>query len=434
MLDNILNNPHLAEYLTAFRAEQIIFMEGDDSQDLYMLVSGSVDIYKGDKKIREVTRQGAFFGEMSFFMGGKRTASVKAQNEVNVIRIPKEAINDFLQDHPDAAKEITKRLARWLDEATQIVYGLKEFCDQLPDAVIITDSSGKMLAWNSAAEHLYGKDWHQMSQCHVDEIYEDPKGYQDFLEEVKTQYSVREKIFQIIHPQKGRRFISTSTTILYDGHHNYQGVLSLGRDVTSVKQLEKKYKNIAYWLVSILILLGLISTTLLISYPYFLKGYQSASARQMQLRNHLAKDYHLLMSLLQDPIERGSRSDIRQVMKNFFAIQKITSLPYSGLILLDGDKNVVEAYSINPISTTAVTTGSSYEDIKFHGRQDSLHKVLTVYRSDKNHPMGKKGIELAFELHRDDIFLGWLLFQMDVEELEADYGLDAKQLEDFQFE
>ncbi len=434
MLDKILNHPNLAEYLTAFQPEQIIFLEGDDSQDLYVLVSGSVDIYKGDKKIREVTSQGAFFGEMSFFMGGKRTASVKAQNEVKVIRIPKEEINDFLQDHPDAAKEITKRLARSLDEATRIVHGLKEFCDQLPDAVIITDSSGKMLAWNSTAENLYGKDWHQMSQSHVDEIYEDPQSYRDFIEEVQTQYSVREKIFQINHPQKGRRFISISTTVLYDGHHNYQGVLSLGRDVTSVKNLEKKYKNIAHWLVSILILLALISTTVLIAYPYFSKGYQTQTARQLQLRNHLAKDYHLLVSLLRDPIGRGRRSEIRQVMKNFFAIQKNTPLPYTGLILLDRDKNVVDTYSINPDTTTAVVAGSSYEDIKFQGRQDSLHKVLTLYRSDKDHPMGKKGIELAFELRRDELFLGWLLFQMDAERLESVHGLDAKQLEDFQFE
>ena len=273
-----------------------------------------------------------------------------------------------------------------------------------------------------------------MSQSHADEIYEDPESYLDFIEDVKTRYSVREKIFQINHPQKGRRFISTSTTVLYDGHHNFQGVVSLGRDVTRVKKLEKKYKNVAYWLVSILILLGVITTTVLIAYPYFSKGYQTETARQMQLRNLLTKDYHLLMSLLQGPIQTGNRSEIRQVMENFFAIQKTTPLPYTGLILLDRDKSVIEAYSINPISNTAVTTGSSYEDIKFQGRQDSLHRVLTLYRSDKDHPMGKKAIELAFELRRDDLFLGWLLFQMDMERLETVHGLNAKLLEDLQFE
>ena len=433
MHDNIINNPALVKYLVNFKQAQIIFLEGDDSQDLYVLVSGSVDIYKGDQKIREVTHKGAFFGEMSFFLGGKRTASAKAINDVTVIRIPKEEISQFLQDHPEAAKEITKRLSRWLDETTQIVHGLKAFCDQLPDAVIVTTANGKMMAWNATAEKLYGRDWHQMSHSNVDAIYENPQAYQDFIAEVKQKYSVREKIFQINHPHKGRRFISISTTVLYDGHHNYQGVLSLGRDVTSVKKLEKKYKKIAYWLVSILILLGLISTAVLIAYPHFSKGYQTRTARQKQLRNHLAKDYHLLMSLLRAPIQTGSRSHIRQVIENFFSIQKATPLPYTGLVLLDRDKNVVEAYSIKPDTVTAAVSGSSYADIKFQGRQDSPHRVLTLYRSDKDHPMGKKGIELAFELRPDDVFQGWLLFQMDAEQLETVHGLDAEQLEEFQF-
>ena len=434
MLDKIINNPDLAKYLTAFKPAQIVFLEGDDSQDLYILVSGWVDIYKGDKIIREVNKQGAFFGEMSFFLGGKRTASVKAKNDVKVIRIPKEEINHFLQDYPDAAKEITKRLAHWLDETTQIVHGLKAFCDQLPNAVIVTDRHGKLLAWNSTAEKLYGRDWHQMSQCNVDEIYENPHAYQDFLEEVKQKYSVREKIFKIIHPQQGRRFVSTSTTILYDGHHNFQGVLTLGRDVTRVKNLEKNYRRIAYWLISMLILLGLIATTILIAYPHFSKGYQNTTARQIQLRNDLAKDYLLLTSLLRDPVESGSSLKIHQVMKNFFTIQKSAALPYNGLILLDRDKKVIAAYSIKPEINTAAMLGSSYGDIKFQGRQDSIHKVLTLYRADKDHPMGKKGIEIAFELRQEDSFIGWLLFQMDTKLLQTVHGLDEKQLEDFHFE
>jgi hypothetical protein len=78
--------------------------------------------------------------------------------------------------------------------------------------------------------------------------------------------------------------------------------------------------------------------------------------------------------------------------------------------------------------------GSSYGDIKFQGSQDSIHKVLTLYRADKDHPMGKKGIEIAFELRREDSFIGWLLFQMDTALLQTVHGLDEKQLEDFQFE
>ena len=51
MLDEIINNPELDQYLSTFKKGKIIFLEGDPSQDLYILVSGQLDILKGNKKI-----------------------------------------------------------------------------------------------------------------------------------------------------------------------------------------------------------------------------------------------------------------------------------------------------------------------------------------------------------------------------------------------
>ena len=433
MIDEIIAHPDIAKYFASFTSGQIIFLEGDDSQDLYILVSGQVNIFKGDKKIREITKRGALFGEMSFFLGGRRTASVKANDDVKVIRIPKEAVNDFLCDFPSAASEITKHLAQWLDETSQIVHGLNEFCNQLPDAVLLTDKEGKILAWNSAAEKLYGRDWHQMRHVIVDEIYEDPQDYKDFLEEVRRKYSVREKIFQIKHPERGTRFISTSTTVLYDGHHNYQGALSLGRDVTTVKNLERKYKRIGYWLMASFMLLGIFAAVIFFGYPYFSEGYQTVTLRQQELRNHLAKDYFVLKSLLIDHVGSENKLKTRQVMKNFFNIQKTAALPYNGLLLLNKDKKVIHAFSFKADEDVMAMIGSSYGAIKFEGNEDSLHKVLTVYRADKNHPMGKKGAEIAFELRKDNEFLGWLVFQMDMELLQKIHGIDIEGLKEFEF-
>jgi PAS domain-containing protein len=181
MLDGILNNPGLVNYLTRFKSDQIIFLGGDDSQDLYILVSGQVAVFKGDKKIRELTKKGSLFGEVSFFLGSTRTASVRTKNDVSVLRIPKEEITIFLDEFPEAAREITRHLAQWLDETSQLLYGLKEFCDQLPDAVILTDRNGKILTWNSTAETLYGRSWQQMRNADTAEIYEDPQAYNKFL-------------------------------------------------------------------------------------------------------------------------------------------------------------------------------------------------------------------------------------------------------------
>ena len=433
-IDDIINNPDLARYLTTFNPGQTLFLEGDDTQDLYVLVSGQVEIFKGDQKIRNITEEGSVFGEVSFFLGDLRTASVKAKTRVEVICIPKEEINLFLKECPTAGPDIIRHLSQWLNEATQMLYGLKQVSDQLPDAVIMTDRDGRILVWNSAAERLYGRDWPQMRGTNVDEIYVNPQEYNAFLKEVQTQYSTTEKIFDIKHPRKGIRCISTSFTVIYDGHHNFQGVLSLGRDVTATKKLEKKYKRAFIWLVSALALIGLLTAIIFWGYPYYSKGHQAVNTRQKELINLLAKDYVLLNSWLTDPLRGQKTETIHQVMQRFFKIQQMTAIPYTGLVLLDTDRKVVGAYSARADSAGSDMIGSSYAAIDFQGSEDSLHKVLTVYRTEKNHPMGKKGTEVAFELYNDNAFKGWLIFQMDMEALAETYGIDENNLKNLQFD
>jgi PAS domain S-box-containing protein len=234
MLEQIIGNSDLKKYLTTFGTGEMMLVEGDDSQDLYILVSGELDVLKGNKKMWEIAEPGSIFGEMSFLMGTKRTATVKAKNDVEAICIPKKQVTTFLNEFPDVARDIAKLLAKRLGEASQVVYGLKEFCDQLPDAVLLIDKDGNIFSWNTAAENLYGRNWDQTSNKSVEDIYEEPQAYRDFLDEVRARYSVREKILKIKHPEQGTRFVSTSTTVLYDGHHNFRGVLSLGRDVTAI--------------------------------------------------------------------------------------------------------------------------------------------------------------------------------------------------------
>ncbi|MFC1825513.1 cyclic nucleotide-binding domain-containing protein [Thermodesulfobacteriota bacterium] len=428
MLEEILNDPDLAKYMITRREGQIIFLEGDDSQDLHILVSGHVDIIKGNQKISEIKEEGALFGEMSFFLGDKRTATVKAATDVNAICIPKDEVTTFLKKFPEVVQEITRLLAQRLEETSMVVYGLREFCDQLPDAVILTDREGKILSWNRAAEKLYGWEWHQMRYKSVTEIYEDPAVYSNFIEEVQSKYAVREKVLKVMHPEIGLRLISTSTTVLYDGHHNFQGVLSLGRDVTAIQQMEQRYRRARYWVLPALILFALLITTLYFGYPYFSKGYQAVDEKRQEMRTQLAKDFLLLRSLLTSPFEAGNRSKTSQMMHDFFEIQGEGTIPYRGLVLLDAEKNVFDAYSLGDLSEARNLAGNSYTGIVFMGGKKSIHHVLTLYRVSKEHPMGHKQIEIAFKLYKDDRFLGWISFQMDMDVLKSEYGLDEKGL------
>jgi PAS domain S-box-containing protein len=435
MLNKIINNPDLEKYMITFESDQIIFLEGDDSQDLYILVSGKLDILKGNKKLADITEPGNLFGEMSFLLGSKRTATAKTREKVKALRIPKEEISEFLEKFPEVTEDVTRLLARRLDETNQILYGLKEFCDQLPDAVILTDRDGKILTWNSIAEKIYGRNWEDMHRKSAKEIYEEPQDYMSYLEEVQSRYSVREKIFKIRHPERGIRFISTSTTVLFDGHHNFQGLLSLGRDVTRFKEMENRYRAVRKWIIPSFIILCFLAASVFFTLPY-LKGDSSLirDTIKLELRNQLGKDYLLLRSLLGNQFASRDRLKTSQLMKDFFDIQENEESPYLGLVLLDERLVVFDAYSIKAGATgSSQMIGNSYSGIDFSGDETSLHRVLTLYRTDKDHPMGRKGIEVAFEMSDDDELTGWLIFQMDPELLNDIYGINEEDLKKFRF-
>jgi PAS domain S-box-containing protein len=433
VLDEITNNESLRNrYLKTFKAGDTLFFEGDDSQDLYILISGHLEVFKGDKKLSEIIDPGSVLGEAASLMGAKRTATVKAEGSVEVLRIPKTEVNRFLSDFPSADQKIGQLLAKRLDEASQIVYALRQICDKLPDAVILSDKDGKVIGWNIAAEKLYGRGWHEMKRGTVEDIYEEPPEYRKFLEDLETRQSVSERVLKIRHPEKGTRFVSTSTSILYDDRHIFQGVLSIGRDVTSFQKMEKNYRRARLWIIPALLILSLLGSAVLFGYPYFSKGVQSTDLRKQELRNLLAKDFLLLKSLLADPLASRDREKARRVVEEFFGVQVTKDSPYTGLVLLDSQKRVFDSFSIKPGTEVGAFIGNSYAGITFQGSEQSLFRILVLYRPDEEHPMGRKGVEIAFEIMRDGRLLGWLLFQMDMKALDENYDIDEEELKRLQ--
>jgi hypothetical protein len=267
----------------------------------------------------------------------------------------------------------------------------------------------------------------------VEEIYEKPRVYKKLLEEVKKKHSVREKILSVRHPKHGVRFISTSSTLLHDDQNNFQGILSLGRDVTSIKTLEKKYRQTRYWLFPSLMLTFLLAIGVFWGHSHFSKKPQIMDVNQSELKNRLSNDYLLLKSMLINHLETRNRSKTNQLMKDFLNVQKPDKVPYNGLVLLDKNKIVFDVYSTNTGTNISPTIQSSYKGIDFEDGKDSAPRVLTLYRADKDHPMGQKSIEIAFEMNKKNRRIGWLIFQLDLHRLKTDYGTDVSNLKQFNF-
>jgi PAS domain S-box-containing protein len=430
---NFIERPELKKYIQSYKQDTTIFVEGDKSQDLYILVSGKLGLYKGKKKISEINKPGSLFGEMSFLLRTCRSATVKANTDVRAIVIPASEISSFLEESPSIAPEITRLLAKRLFETTQVVHCYKEFCDQIPDSVIMTDKDLKILAWNTAAEKLYGRSWNQMRNKSISEIYESQAVFQQFMDELAVQKSVRERPLKIIHPLENWRFVSTSTNVLYDGRGNIDGYIFLGRDVTREHSIQEKAHRIRNSIMpAAAAIFVILFATMLWTLPDYMRGRELLQNRKQTFAERLAYDYPSLSLSLADLVASGNLADTTQLMEEYLNRKNASSFGIKGLVLLDTDKNVINAHTTHVNENTAQLLGSSYAELKFSGPENSIHKTISVVH-DSRKSAGDKETELAFKLNKAGDFFGWLIFQLDMQYLQNEFGLKPGDLKSIRF-
>lgn len=433
-MESILKNPDMEKYRRVFEPGQVVFWEGDDSSELHILVSGRLDVLKGDKVIAQMDEPGTIFGEMSFLLGGKRTATVKALGRVEVFSVPQEDIGALRQQYPHMTDEISRHLAERLDRASQVVYGLRQFSDQIPDAVVLTDQDCRVISMNRAARNLYGRDFSQLQGKHLADLFDDPDALKGFNEVVKGGKQVREKALPIIHPQKGRRWVSVSINSLLDARQNFRGLLALGRDVTASHKTKKSFQRTLLFLIPLV--LGFGGYIILDAMDIQVLG---PSTRQVALQQHelqtlLAKDFFMLKAQLLDSFDPPNRKLTHAKLKKLSDLQDKAKAPYSAIILLDNKKRVFDAVSIKGRNNAEEMVGNTYAHLNFQGRPDSLHKVLSVYRRDKGQASSYNVVEMAFEVRRNGQTLGWIVFKMDMNLLNKVFKLDETGLQEFVFQ
>ena len=433
-MQDIIKQPDMQQYAKTFAPGDTLFLEGDYSQDMYILISGILDVYKGDKKIAELVDSGTTAGELSYLFGSKRTATIKALNNVEAIMVPADQIKNILRKYPSISHEITLRLAKRLEETTKIMHGLREFNDQLPDAIIMADKERNILSWNQAAEKLHGRTWQQMKGYPLANLYEDTQEYEQFVSDVQAGNSLREKELVVKHPDGNKRFVSTSTTVLYDGHHNVEGFIFLSRDVTNIKDLEKKYKRTKRWLIPLVAFSCVAMISLFFTFPYLSRGSRILDYKKATFETRIIQDSQNLSSSIASYLAVENFTAIKGIMQIYFENENPEHFGINGLAILDRNKKVKSAYSTKMRDKAAIID-SSYSGIKFKGDEEAAYKLLTLFRSDKEHRMGTKGVEIAYEIRQENgEITNWLIFQLEMEHLDREYGIDTKILSKLDFQ
>src|ERR1700741_3287637 len=99
-------NP-FARFLTHFDKGQVLFREGDDGEEMYIVQSGRVAIKKrvrdGSDATLAVLEKGDFFGEMALLERLPRSATAEVIEEGDLIVIGGDTLGDMIKTNPEIA-------------------------------------------------------------------------------------------------------------------------------------------------------------------------------------------------------------------------------------------------------------------------------------------------------------------------------------------
>ncbi len=88
---------------------QAAVRQGDPGDAVFVVVSGTLEIKRGGRSLREVSR-GAVFGELALLDGAPRSASVEARTQARVLKIPRAEFDALLDEYPEIARGIIRTL------------------------------------------------------------------------------------------------------------------------------------------------------------------------------------------------------------------------------------------------------------------------------------------------------------------------------------
>jgi len=98
-----------------FLSGEVIFYEGEFSQELYILVSGRVRIVKDSGGPHERTlvllTPGDLFGEMAIFESAPRSATAVTEEEAELLALSPEKFKQTIYQKPEMAFEIFRELS-----------------------------------------------------------------------------------------------------------------------------------------------------------------------------------------------------------------------------------------------------------------------------------------------------------------------------------
>ena len=110
--------------IVCFKFGEVIFSEGEESDFVYYIAAGSMNVFHNNKHVGKLTSQDLIVGDMSFLLHEPRCATVIAETDVKLIKVSNKAFVSIIKNYPHygmfISKFIAKRLVNLKKTATPI--------------------------------------------------------------------------------------------------------------------------------------------------------------------------------------------------------------------------------------------------------------------------------------------------------------------------
>jgi len=112
---NFLKNVNIRGYPKG----SVIFKEGDQSKEMYVVIEGDVKILKGGKRIAALGKD-QIFGEMALVDKSPRSASAVALTDCKLVAVDESQFTAMVQNTPGFALQVMRIMVERLRDTTNI--------------------------------------------------------------------------------------------------------------------------------------------------------------------------------------------------------------------------------------------------------------------------------------------------------------------------
>jgi membrane protein len=115
-------NGALRKYIRSYEKGAVLFSRGEQSQEVYYVLSGDAAVYLDEGVMLALIGQGKLLGEMGYFLSESRSATVKAHTDLKALVIPSPLFQEVLRFSHDADKKVITILSERLKKANEKLF------------------------------------------------------------------------------------------------------------------------------------------------------------------------------------------------------------------------------------------------------------------------------------------------------------------------